>query len=109
MDQAIRNTKRPPIAPPNWSAESARAALLEPLNEGHAHEKVAEHARAERDDHERRVEAGQRIDLAQEHETEAESKNAGADDALRPEAVDRPSEQRAEQRGLGRLQRGCAG
>ena len=40
IDQATRNTKRPPIAPPNWSADSARAPLLEPLNDRDAHDEV---------------------------------------------------------------------
>ena len=59
--------------------ERARTALLEPLDDRHTHEEVAEHARAERNDHERRVEAGQRIDLAEKHETDAERDDAGAD------------------------------
>ena len=80
--------------------ERACAALLEPLNNRHAHEKVAKHARSERDNYERRIEAGQRIDLAEGHKPDAEQNDSTANNTLRAEAVDHPSERRAEYRGF---------
>jgi hypothetical protein len=69
----------------------------------------AAQARAQGDDHERGVEGGQRVGEAEQHQADAEHDDAGADHALRAEAVDEPAEQRAEDRRLHLLQRRRAG
>src|SRR6266851_816237 len=60
---------------------------------------------ADRDHDEGGVEARQRVGAAEEHQPAAEHQHAHADHALRPEAVDEPAEDRAEDRDLHLLQR----
>ena len=79
------------------------------MNDRDAHDGIAEQARAQRDDHERRIEAEEGVDPGEQHEADAERHDAEADDDLRPEAVHRPAEDRAEDRSFRRFHRGGAG
>src|ERR1044071_5552766 len=75
------------LAQPPEPQRGARPPALEPVDERDVDREEAAHARAERDDDERRVELEQRVDERKRDEAQAEQHYAEADQALRAEAV----------------------
>ena len=82
------------------AGQRAGAPALEPVDQRDVDREEAAEARADRHHDEGAVELEQGLDLAEQHEADAEHHHADADQPLRAEAVDDPAEHRAEDRGF---------
>ena len=81
---------------------------LEPAHNRHGHGHEAAEARAHSDQHERRIELPQRVDLAEEHESRRHEDRARPGDGSRTEAIEQPALRWPQQRCLGPVHRDCA-